>query len=180
MDGVLVDFVGGACRVHGKANPYACGNFNGWTILDSPEFRGMSAADFWRPMGREFWAGLAWTDDGREILSIVESAFGKENICLLSSPCHTPGCMDGKLDWIKENISSYKSRFMFGNRKEFAASDRRILIDDADHNVRAFGMAGGRTVLVPRPWNDLRSIEFTTADYLRRILAASKQVNRQL
>jgi len=176
MDGVLVDFVGGACRLHGRANPYLSG-YRDWLICESPEFNGMSMREFCAPMGREFWASLDWTEDGREILACVEAAFGPENVCILSAPMLTDGCIDGKRDWINKHIPQYKTRYLFGNAKHFAAAPGRFLIDDRDDNIieyrkclyEMFPMPGtiqaneallkfcdAHAILVPRPWNGVK------------------------
>ena len=148
MDGVLVDFVAGAAKHHGF-DPVVVDR---WDFVEKV---GLTTAQFWNPLNADFWAGLPWTPDGREILAAVEDAFGKENVCLLSSPCDTAGCMDGKLTWIREHLPGYRRRFLFGPAKEFAANGNRVLVDDSDGNAEAFRNAGGPVLLVPRPWNRL-------------------------
>lgn len=148
MDGVLVDFVKGAAKVHGfKPEDVDCWDF--------PAKFGIAKADFWGVLGSDFWAELEWSVDGKAILEAAERTFGKENVCLLSSPCDTIGCTDGKVRWIREHMPNYRRRFLLGPAKEFAASPNRWLIDDYEGNIESFTKAGGNAILVPRPWNAL-------------------------
>lgn len=151
LDGVLVDFVSGAQRLHGQpVGPHLI------TDWDFYEGWGLTPESFWAPMGEEFWAGLDWTAEGRSILAVVEAAVGRENVCLLTSPCDTPGCVEGKVRWIRRYLPEYRRRFLVGPAKEYAAGPGRVLIDDSDANVIRFSAAGGNTVLVPRPWNSFK------------------------
>ena len=146
MDGVLADFVGGAAQLYGKdANLVDC-----WDFYHKWE---MTAEEFWPALGRDFWAGLPLTHECRGIVKLAEGLVGAENVCLLSSPCMTEGCMEGKMDWIKRNLPDYRRRFLFGPAKQFATARHRVLVDDSDDNVRSFVKHGGCAVMVPRPWN---------------------------
>lgn len=155
LDGVLVDFVGGACRFHGRKNPYVFDPVNTRGQWDVVGLLGMDPTEFWQGLDRYFWRSLDWMEDGREILEVVENKFGKENVCLLSLPCDTVGCCDGKREWVREHLPDYSRRLLLGSAKEFAASPERVLIDDYPSNVERFGEAGGQSLLVPRPWNVL-------------------------
>lgn len=155
MDGVLVDFVGGACNAHRVENPYAkhpLGDAAGaWDIAS---LLGMTEKKFWQPLNNAgFWAWLDWMPDGREILETVERLFGQENVCLLTSPNLSPWCASGKVLWIERNMPAYKRRFLIGPRKEFCAFPGNVLVDDNDKNVHDFVSKGGSAVIVPRPWN---------------------------
>ena len=149
MDGVLVDFVGGACKLHNMPYPYPA--LNG--IWDFVEALNLNSAKFWAPMGREFWANLKPTPEMPTIIQLLENKFGKTNVCLLTSPCQTDGCIDGKMDWIKAYIPDYKRRVMFSTAKEFLAHPKTVLVDDAEHNTAPFNEHGGQGILLARPWN---------------------------
>jgi 5'(3')-deoxyribonucleotidase len=160
LDGVLVDFLTGACRLHNQPNPYTDPNFHEFDFVHKffdRDGNQMTQNLFYYPMNMYWWMDLPWTSDGKEILSTLESHFGKENICIISSPCLTPGCMEGKLEWIKRKIPDYKRRFLFGPRKEFCAGPNTVLVDDRSENTLAFMANGGRTILVPRQWNCLHN-----------------------
>ena len=146
LDGVLADFVAGAARLHGK-DPASV------TTWDFFERWSLTAADFWNPLGREFWANLPLTPEAHQIVALCEQAVGKENICLLTSPCDTDGCPEGKRDWVKKHLPDYRRRLLIGAAKEFCATPRSLLVDDHDANCKAFLLAGGVPCLFPRPWN---------------------------
>lgn len=156
LDGVLVDFMDGACRLHGKTypghphSPETQQDKQGWDI--EPIFN-MSPAELWDPMGREFWASLSPTPWMQEMVEILEAQFGEDNICILTSPVKTPGCIEGKMDWIRKYVPQYRRRFLVGPAKEFCASPYHALVDDHELNFQKFLDAGGRPFLVPAPWN---------------------------
>lgn len=151
LDGVLVNFVGGACRKHRRPNPYSRPESLGeW---DCVKLIGMAEDDFWRPLDFHFWRLLDWMPDGREILDLVEDTFGPSNVCLLTSPADNFGAVEGKRAWIKKHLPGYYRRTIFSSAKEFMAGPDRVLIDDYVVNVDRFTEAGGLAMLVPRPWN---------------------------
>lgn len=164
MDGVLVDFVNGALYEHAVTIPEGDvqWDFNKQLNIPDPEF--------WGPFGRSFWANLDWTREGALLLNALEYEFGTDHIVILSSPCGTPGCAEGKLDWIKKHIPQYKRQFLFGPAKHLCASPSHILIDDSDSNVEKFRMYGGHACLVPRSWNKNRHLTskniFRVADFM--------------
>jgi len=152
LDGTLVDFVGGAIKYHNLPidiynRPENLGEF------DIVKLSGISPQEFWEPLGYNFWLNLSWIDEGKEILELCEEVIGSENICILTSPIITSGCLQGKIDWIAREMPKYKRSFLIGPRKEFCARADNILIDDSDSNVSKFIAHGGRSILVPRPWN---------------------------
>ena len=155
LDGVLSDFIT-ASHEHYQVSysydeyPYELGT---WTNLPPETATGMTTRDFWDNLGADFWMNLPWMPDGKEILELVESLVPKEQICILTCPTLTPGCAEGKMWWIQQNLPDYARRFMIGPTKQFCAGPDTLLIDDADHNLEAFFDEGGRTVCVPRKWN---------------------------
>jgi 5'(3')-deoxyribonucleotidase len=146
MDGVLVDFVQGSIDLHriSPTKPYK------WDYFAES---GLTPAQFYAPMNREYWANLNWMPQGQELLEHLEKRFGQHNICILSSPCATDGCLDGKRDWIAKHVPQFKRRSKLGADKAFAASPWHMLIDDHDPHVSDFRKAGGFATLVPRTWN---------------------------
>ena len=156
MDGVLVDFVSAACRRHRMENPYE--NVKNLGIWAVETVWGMSDDDFMAPLkGSDFWEGLEWTADGRVILKMVEDAYGKENITLLSRPPkRAPEAYAGKVQWILNNLPDYADKFLLGRDKNPCANGN-ILIDDYDRNINEWREAGGIGILVPRAWNSAYS-----------------------
>lgn len=157
LDGVLVDFVAGALKLHKHHIPYQQVRWDFYNQI------GLSSeADFWKDMGYDFWKGLDWTMEGRELLTALEDLFGRERIVLLTSPCLTPGCVDGKLEWVRKNLPSYTRQILVGSIKQAIAAPHKLLVDDNQDNTQKFTDAGGLTVLVPRPWNRLADRAYET------------------
>lgn len=153
MDGVLVDFTAGALQFHGKhLDPQEIR----WEFPRQIGFGDTYAPDFWNPLGREFWENLDWTYEGLLLLAHLENYFGA-NITIISTPCETDGCADGKRNWVKKHIPQYSKRLFLGADKSILAGPNKVLIDDNDKNVETFRAAGGKAILVPRPWNCRRS-----------------------
>lgn len=156
LDGVLVDFLGGACRLHDKTyvghphDPETQVEQTAWEI--EPIFQ-MTAPALWEPMGREFWKNLEPLPWAREVVGLLSKKFGEDNICLLTSPIRTDGCIDGKMDWIREHLPQFRRRFLVGPAKQFCASPRHCLVDDRTTNIEGFKAVGGHGFLFPAPWN---------------------------
>jgi 5'(3')-deoxyribonucleotidase len=160
MDGVLVDFNKGALDLFGREDPYDDPANRGCFFLD--QLLGLTEEEFRGPLGRDFWANLRPTPECHRIIEFLEMVFGPSNICILTAPIDTEGCMEGKLDWLKAHLPPrYRKQFLMGKPKWFAASSNAWLIDDWDHNVVSFREGGGQAILYPRPWNSehLRSGE---------------------
>ncbi len=146
VDNCIADFNAHAFKVHGK-DPTPVTEWEFWKDM------GLTKHEFFAPMDYNFWASLEWTEDGREIIDIIEFYFKKDNICLLTSPVPTHGCLDGKRRWIETNIPEYLNKYLIGSSKHFCAHDQSILIDDYDLNTETFREHGGNTILIPRSWN---------------------------
>lgn len=157
VDGVLADFVGGIHRKLGidfnvHQWPYAKGP-DGWNFHNElgMTFLGMSElCDF------DFWRKLHWMDDGHYILQAVLESFDPKQITLLTAPMPNVMSASGKIAWIKQNLPEYEQRIgVWADSKAILAQvPDSILIDDGGNNVRDWRAAGGKAVLVPRPWND--------------------------
>ena len=169
MDGVLVDFVGGAYKHHRRPMPDAVP----WKIWET---MGIDEKEFWEPLGYDFWAGLDWTPDGKELVHNLQAMVGVHRIALLTSPCLTPGCAEGKLAWIKRHLPQFERQYLLGPAKQFAAGPGKILVDDHYPNVEKFREAGGQAVLVPRPWNSLGSALDGEASLTHTLRAVASQL----
>jgi len=151
IDGVLADFVKGACDLHGARNPYLDEDNLGHYEIQ--ELIGISGAAFWEPMGEEFWANLPLTSFAKPIADTLINHYGLQNVCLLTSPVRTPGCVRGKMRWIRKYFPRLARQFLIGPMKEVCAHSNSILFDDYPGNIEKFKVAGGNTFLVPAPWN---------------------------
>lgn len=100
----------------------------------------------------DFWAGLPWMHDGRDILKLVEEKF--DNIYLLTAPMSNHGSYTGKMLWIQRHVPQYYERAIVTQipKCHFAGPDT-LLIDDRFENCMEFQSAGGVATLVPRPWS---------------------------
>jgi 5'(3')-deoxyribonucleotidase len=154
MDGVLADFMGACCSAHNRPDPYLLDSSKG--IWETEKVWGISEREFWKPidaLGIGFWDGILKTPEADRIVNLVVDAFGEDNIAILTAPSTDPGCVPGKMAWIKRHYPQFKKRIIFGHAKEFLSAPYRVLIDDRDKNVENFRAAGGLAILVPRPWN---------------------------
>ena len=165
MDGVLVDFVGGACRAHRAENPYENAAAAGEYVM-APLF-GMTREQFWAPMREEqFWTELEPTPECYEIVDVATEAVGAENVCLLTNPCGMPAAAAGKIEWIRRHLPTFAERFLIGPAKQFCAGRHTLLIDDYDENIYHFTGAGGGVILVPRPWNSAHQSTYTAVEWI--------------
>lgn len=169
LDGVLADFEKGVFEIHDIDFDYDDWPLGEW---DMQKILGMSDEEFWI-MDEHWWAELNKTPEFDEIMNLVEGEFGRENICLLSSPTEDPTCIYGKAMWIQKNLPYYaeKRQYFLGAQKYFAAAPDALLIDDSDDNVdkfeAAWGNQGGKTILVPRIWNSNHTWRDRIVEYLK-------------
>ncbi len=125
---------------------------------------------FWGSITRELFATAPLSDEFEFLLTWAEHYVGRSHIFFLTSPTLNPDCVAGKVEWIQRNTPSWMHRqYMIGPPKHLCAKANALLIDDGDKNAAPFIAEGGNVVLVPRPWNSLRSVN--TMDYLRKELS---------
>ena len=152
MDGVLADFIGGACKAHGRQSPYKYRDNQG--VFEIEKLWGMSAKEFWQPLEYEgFWYSLAKTPDADEIVEAAFSTFGRENVAILSAPAEFRGCIPEKKEWMRVHYPELAKNMLFGSAKRFLAGPNKVLLDDRDKNIESFRDAGGAGIVVPRSWN---------------------------
>lgn len=151
MDGVLTDFVAAMCLHHKRPDPYLDTANYGQFDMYGPW--SMDEETFWSVADLDFWKQLPVMPEAHELVAALESMFGEENICILSSPSKNLDCVHGKIWWLRKHFNAYRRSFLIGPKKEFCAGPDRVLVDDYDRNVDKFSAAGGCAVLVPRLWN---------------------------
>ena len=169
MDGVLVNFGEGTYRAFGIPYDYATASpdwfyYREWGVFDE---------EFDSVCDRQFFASLRWLHDGKQILDAIEKRFTPDCIYLLTSPMNNPGSPSGKTDWVLRHLPAYRKRLIItqSSKSLFAGPDR-LLIDDRDENAAEFVAAGGRGILVPRPWNELRGWADDTLQVIKNSLEA--------
>lgn len=147
MDGVLCDFQRGIMKFKGLPMSH-------FDFYDKPISWGW-CTDQWPEvldqLDRKFWVELPWAPGAAKLLELVKRRTDK--IGILSDHCLRHTSVEGKIEWIKANIPELASNCFFGKAKHLFAHKDSILIDDGDHNIKAFEAAGGKGILVPRLWN---------------------------
>lgn len=179
MDGVLADFVGGACKAHNRTcydHPSHYGEFQLEKIW------GITPAEFWKPTNSfEFWASLAKTPEADMIVETAVKLVGWENIAILTSPSLHESCVPAKRYWIEKYYPRLTKNMIFAWGKGFIAGPGKLLVDDRDRNVDDFRAAGGQAVLVPRLWNrrynDVITREFNLQEELKSYVQPSSCVS---
>ncbi len=149
MDGVLADFTAAALRVHGATLPY---HEIRW---DFDKQIGVPPEKFWAPFGFEFWRSLDPTPEFHDLIRLVDTL--DPEAVIVSSPCDTPGCVEGKREWLARWLPKWyqERRYFFGAAKHRLAGSNKLLVDDHEPHAERFQAAGGVAVLVPRPWNSM-------------------------
>jgi hypothetical protein len=123
---------------------------------DIPEF---SSTKFWDALDQTFWETIPAENYLWLMVDYLSRQVGEKNVCVASTPTLGPESLSGKLVWVKKNLPSYMHRqYMFGRDKFLLARPDTLLIDDNQDNCINFERAGGKSILVPRPWNNLFSV----------------------
>lgn len=154
MDGVLVDFIGGANKAHNLPDPYLDPANHG--VYDTQKLWGLTAKEFWEPTNSmEFWLGLEKTPEADAIADMVCRKFGSKNVAILTAPSPFLACAGAKRLWIEKHFPQFKKRIILASAgaKQFLAAPDKILVDDRDSNIEEFMEGKGLGILVPRLWN---------------------------
>lgn len=174
MDGVLVDFFGGLCKIYPKLKdmfPLHNGSHN------YPGFLGITKAEFWAPLEFDFWANLEWTKEGKEIYDFCKSVDDVRILTAFSLNVHSPS---GKMSWLKNNIPEvfYNKDIIIAAKKEDCARYDRILIDDKVENIEKFVENDGIGVIVPRPWNSrYKQATEQMLDKIKECIVTGKEIS---
>jgi len=151
LDEVFVDFVRGACEIHGVDHiqlQQKRVEKQLWDIVPTISEMKMdetfNSEKFWAPIhnqGGSFWASLKPTFWSLHLLEVINS----HNLdwYLLTSPCLGVDVHIGKINWIHSFFGHTFDRFFITRHKEVFAGQGRILIDDKPENIDSFVKAGG-------------------------------------
>jgi len=184
MDGVIADFFTSAIMEHPSALNLGIvtpadletryPKDKGWDI---PSALGVTSGEFWRKIDTyEFWRGLPAFAGAREF---VESVSRMVPVAICTSPSLNSDCCKAKVDWINLHIGNqYPVYLCYRGGKEMFANERTLLIDDYDRNVEAFRKAGGRAILVDRPWSNPINVDYTSVDYTKLKTLVAEELTR--
>ena len=158
MDGVLVDFISGACRLHSRDPEEVIANWprNVWDIcqvLDIPE------NEFWFSIDRSgegFWMSLEQTSWAGKLVHLVKELSSEWYV--VTAPSRSPSCSSGKVKWLQSFFGPTFHRFIFTRHKHLLANPNTILIDDNPENIDHFVEAGGQGILFPACHNSLYAL----------------------
>jgi len=160
MDGVLVDFVGGAAKAHGWTHDQLV---QVWPPgqYEIAEPMGLTLDEFWQPInetGEQFWLQLEplpWIHDILHLLVTIETVTGVDWY-IATTPSHHSSSYSGKVKWLQEFFGQDFDRFILtGHKHLLAGNGQTVLIDDNRSNVDKFVRAGGEALLFPARWNAL-------------------------
>ena len=158
MDGVLVDFIGAALKLHGCDVESTLAGWPGG-VFDVAEVLGISPAEFWSKIdaaGEEWWGSLSpypWMGD---LLGLVAKC---DEFILATSPSRFHGSSSGKVLWMQRAFGTSWRNYMLGEHKHLFAKRGSLLIDDNEAAVRKFREHGGSAILFPQPWNSLGGVD---------------------
>lgn len=141
VDGVLNCWGDHAARTHGKPVPYMGKH---WEMR--LEY-GMSKEEFEAPFDRDWWLSVPV----HPLFEILEGT--GQDFAFLSAPMQHESWA-WKSEWFDKHFPQHHKRLIITHDKTVLAR-KNILIDDRNENVEDFWLAGGKGILVPRPWNKL-------------------------
>ena len=155
MDGVISDFIGGACRLFDRPDL-----LTNWPLgdRDATKAFGLNVSQFWGRIdaaGADYWANLEpypWLDE------LLRSLGDFAPFTILSAPSLGVECPTGKLRWLRQHFGNGFRDHLFGHQKHFCAKPGHVLIDDSETNVTNFREHGGAAILFPQPWNTHHAI----------------------
>lgn len=160
MDGVVADFVQGILDHHRRESPYTTSV--GDEAWDLAGLLGLSDEEFWAEVDLDFWADLEPTTEAFWLVEYLLDAFGKDHFCFLTAPADTPGCIEGKAQWLRRWFPKLSDDVVFTKAKRHCAHSNAFLVDDRTSNVTSFIAFGGNACLLPRPWNSNHDLQVQT------------------
>ena len=150
MDGVVVDFFGGAVELFPQLKtPEIRQALKNGKLLDDY----VPKHEFWSEVAEKregFWENLKPLPWAKDLMKLLESI---GPVCFLTSPGNneaTPHAACGKIKWIRLHFKGIP--FFIGKEKAFAAHKNALLIDDTEKNCINFRAFGGNAYLWPNQY----------------------------
>lgn len=157
LDGVLVDFVGGVCRLTGVNENDLVRHHKKPLPVRLDDLFERPFAEINTRIDLAFWYNLdpyPWAD---ELVEIVSCMFrGRVFLCTSAG---RPGsdffnlAVIGKALWVDRHYPHLAERLIFAFEKWPLAGCNRILVDDSEMHVERFQENKGIGVLFPQWWN---------------------------
>lgn len=191
MDELLVDFVGGAAKIHGVTVQKVWDNWpiGSWDMSKAVGLaKGMEHAmtmdQFWHPINcnATFWERLKEHSWARDLMSLVYT-YSKDsnNWRIVSAPARCESSHVGKIRWLRRFFMdpTFDKFALTPHKFDYARADS-VLIDDRESNCEEFIRHGGNAILFPA-YNNRRYAERHTPmvsvrEELRILWDASKTV----
>ena len=176
LDGVCVDFVSAACRLHGRKIEKTI-----WPLgeYDITKALGLTPDQFWNHIhhqGVDFWYRLEaypWFERLYDELQHLGQVY------FVTSPSRSPHSAAGKMLWLKERFGEGFKDFVITRRKHLLSRVECVLIDDSDRNVLEFERFGsGNGVLFPQLWNS--AYEQVRGDRVSHVLKKLQRFESEL
>jgi len=174
MDGVLADFVKGACKAHGTTLEFILPNWEPG-VWDMTLAMNIPHSQFWREIDKlaaHFWERLEPTPFFNDIVKLVKEL--SDDWYVLTSPTLRIPSYTGKVWWLRKHFGGSFDRFHITPYKHLFAGPGVLLIDDREKNVNEFVQAGGDGLLFPSYLNKLYEYKDDPVDHLREILGMEK------
>ncbi len=158
LDDVLNNYTSHAMRYLGCDDvefPVGCGyDIVAAINLTHPTQNEWTPDQVWGTLGVGFWYDMPVSDLCADIIWDCVRLVGLDNVFICSSLTKNHHCTLGKLLWMERNLPKWLcDQYILTPHKYLLADENTLLIDDYHGNTLAFERAGGRTLLVPRPWN---------------------------
>lgn len=174
MDEVLVDFTGGACKIHGitRKQLEELRQPGQWDIVAA---MGLSNQEFWDPInqaGEEFWAELDPLWWAYPLMRAAKEIC--DEIYLLSSPSWGAHSYGGKIKWISQYLPD--CNYIITEHKSLLARPGRLLIDDREENVDQFIANDGDGIKFPSMGNSKHTF---ASDPLPSVLHRLNQFSKE-
>lgn len=174
IDDVLNNFTSHAMRYLGCDNvefPVECGyNIVAAINLAHPIHNKWTPNQVWTHLGERLWLDIPVSDLCADVVWDCVELVGQDNVFLCSSLTKNHRCTKGKLGWMDRCLPGWlRDQYILTPHKYLLANENTLLIDDYHGNTSDFEEAGGRTILVPRPWNP--NNRYNTKSYVKGALS---------
>lgn len=149
MDGVIANFVASSlkvCNIPLTHEQVARWDFYNGHITESEFWRAIDTTpDFWKDIQPYEWAE-----------ELVEMCRDIAPVYFCSSPAMHHVSASDKIWWLRTHgfMKADEDNYVLTKHKWINAGPKRILIDDATHQIDRFNLHGGIGLTFPQPWND--------------------------